>query len=139
MVIGIILIGLLGDGTFGIYAVKRCGGTCIVQNADDSDYADMPHSVLNRLQVDYRLLVAAIGERPIELAGRPVLGAPPVPRELAVEAKITENMTTTIIWPADERFGNFDGGFGRISADRIINKTKHQYCFQIKQLDRESI
>jgi two-component system chemotaxis response regulator CheB len=96
MVIGVILTGLLDDGTSGMYAVKRCGGTCIVQEPDEADYADMPQSVLNRLQVDYRLPVAAIAERLIELAGHPVLPAPPVPRELAIEAKITENMTTTI-------------------------------------------
>lgn len=95
-VIGIILTGLLEDGTSGMYAVKRCGGTCIVQEPEEAQFSDMPQSVLNRLEVDYRLPVAGIAGRLVELAERPVLASPPVPRELAIEAKITENMTSTI-------------------------------------------
>jgi two-component system chemotaxis response regulator CheB len=95
-VIGVILTGLLEDGTSGMYAIKRCGGTCIVQEPEDAQYADMPQSVLNRLEVDYRLPVAGIGSVLGELTERPVQEAPPVPRELAIEAKITENMTSTI-------------------------------------------
>jgi two-component system chemotaxis response regulator CheB len=59
-VIGVILTGLLDDGTSGMYAIKRCGGICIVQEPDEAQYADMPKSVLNRLEVDYRLPVADI-------------------------------------------------------------------------------
>jgi two-component system chemotaxis response regulator CheB len=95
-VIGVILTGLLDDGTSGMYAIKRCGGMCIVQEPDEAQYADMPQSVLNRLEVDYRLPVADIGVMLTALTGQPVPVAPPVPRELAIEAQITENMTSTI-------------------------------------------
>jgi two-component system chemotaxis response regulator CheB len=95
-VLGVILTGLLEDGTSGMYAVKRCGGVCIVQDPDEAQYADMPQSVLNRLEVDYRLPVTDIGGMLTELAERPVLAPPAIPRELAIEAKITENMTSTI-------------------------------------------
>jgi two-component system chemotaxis response regulator CheB len=94
--IGIVLTGMLEDGTSGMYAIKRCGGICIVQEPEDAQYPDMPQSVLNRLEVDYRLPVAGIAGMLAEQAERPALAPPPVPRELAIEAKITENMTSTI-------------------------------------------
>jgi two-component system chemotaxis response regulator CheB len=87
---------MLEYGTSGMYAIKRCGGICIVQEPEEAQFSDMPQSLLNRLEVDYRLPVADIGGMLATLAERPVLAPPPVPRELAVEAKITENMTSTI-------------------------------------------
>jgi two-component system chemotaxis response regulator CheB len=95
-VIGVVLTGLLDDGTSGMYAIKRCGGICIVQEPDEAQYSDMPQSVLNRLEVDYRLPVADIGSMLAQLSKQPVSTPPPVPRELAIEAKITENMTSSI-------------------------------------------
>lgn len=35
-VIGVILTGLLGDGASGLLAVRRCGGTAVVQAPDDA-------------------------------------------------------------------------------------------------------
>src|ERR1700712_2294696 len=67
-VIGVILTGMLDDGTSGMYAIKRGGGSCIVQEPEDAQYADMPQSVLNRLEVDYRLPAADIGGMLAELA-----------------------------------------------------------------------
>jgi two-component system chemotaxis response regulator CheB len=37
-VIGIVLTGLLDDGTSGMYAVKRCGGISIVQDQNEAEY-----------------------------------------------------------------------------------------------------
>jgi two-component system chemotaxis response regulator CheB len=72
-VIGVILAGLLDDGTSRMYAIKRCGGTCIAQPPEQAQCPDMPQSVLNRLEVVYRLSVAAIGGRLRQLSERPVL------------------------------------------------------------------
>jgi len=73
-VIGVILAGLLDDGTSRMYAIKRCGGTCIAHPPpEQAQCPDMPQSVLNRLEVVYRLSVAAIGGRLRQLSERPVL------------------------------------------------------------------
>jgi hypothetical protein len=72
-VIGVILTGLLVDATSRMYAIQRCGGTCIVPPPEEAQCPDMPQSVLNRLEVDYRLSVAAIGGRLRQLWERPVL------------------------------------------------------------------
>src|SRR5215211_6135153 len=51
--IGIILTGLLDDGTAGMSHIKRAGGITIIQNPDEADYPDMPLSVLENVEVDY--------------------------------------------------------------------------------------
>jgi two-component system chemotaxis response regulator CheB len=48
-VIGIVLSGLLHDGTVGLIEIKRCGGTAIVQDPATAHFGDMPQSVINRL------------------------------------------------------------------------------------------
>lgn len=51
--IGIILTGYLNDGTSGMNAIQRSGGTCIVQDPNQAEYPDMPLSVLESMEVDY--------------------------------------------------------------------------------------
>ena len=66
LVIGIILTGMLNDGTAGMQAIQRCGGTCIVQDPREAEYPSMPQSVLNNTMVDFVLPVAAMSEAIIE-------------------------------------------------------------------------
>jgi two-component system chemotaxis response regulator CheB len=60
--IGIILTGMLDDGTAGMSAIKKSGGICIVQDPNEAEYPDMPLAVLNNIEVDYCLPVAEIGK-----------------------------------------------------------------------------
>src|SRR5437763_2723940 len=60
-VIGIILTGLLDDGTSGMWAIKRSGGSLIVQDPNEAEYPDMPISVLNRMEVDYCVRLGEMG------------------------------------------------------------------------------
>lgn len=87
-VIGILLTGYLDDGTAGMKVIKRCGGTCFVQDPDDADYPDMPKNVLNNVEVDYCLPIAQMGAVlnqviPVKLGKRK-----PVPEDILIEAKI---------------------------------------------------
>ena len=59
--IGVILSGLLDDGTVGLRDIKRAGGTAIVQDPRDTEWPSMPQSALNHVAVDYSVPAAQIG------------------------------------------------------------------------------
>ena len=60
-VIGVILSSLLQGGTAGMTAIKKSGGTCIVQYPAQAEYPDMPNSVLENVAVDYCVPLHEIG------------------------------------------------------------------------------
>jgi two-component system, chemotaxis family, protein-glutamate methylesterase/glutaminase len=59
--IGVILSGLLDDGSMGLWYIKRRGGIAIVQSPEDARYPSMPENALRHVNVDYRLPAADIG------------------------------------------------------------------------------
>jgi two-component system chemotaxis response regulator CheB len=59
--IGIILSGLLDDGTVGLREIKRAGGLAIVQDPRDTEWPSMPQSALNHVKVDYTVPATQIG------------------------------------------------------------------------------
>ena len=52
-VIGVILTGGLNDGTAGMYEVKACNGTTIVQDPSEAVTPNMPQSVIDHVAVDH--------------------------------------------------------------------------------------
>src|ERR1700680_3516354 len=60
-VIGVVLTGMLDDGTAGLIAIHKCGGVTVVQDPKDATYPEMPQSVLNNLSVDHCVPVAQMG------------------------------------------------------------------------------
>jgi two-component system chemotaxis response regulator CheB len=44
--IGIVLTGLLDDGSAGLRCIARYGGSCLVQDPEEADFGDMPRSAL---------------------------------------------------------------------------------------------
>ena len=59
-VIGVVLTGMLDDGTSGMWSVKRLGGLTIVQEPEDAMYSSMPDSVLNHVKVDYCVPISSM-------------------------------------------------------------------------------
>jgi two-component system chemotaxis response regulator CheB len=57
-VIGVVLTGMLDDGTSGMWSVQRLNGVTVIQEPDDAAYASMPNSVLDYVDVDYRVPLA---------------------------------------------------------------------------------
>ncbi|MBS1606701.1 MAG: chemotaxis protein CheB [Bacteroidetes bacterium] len=51
--VGIILTGMLDDGTTGMEAIQRCGGYTIIQDPNEAEYPDMPLSVSRNIDVDW--------------------------------------------------------------------------------------
>jgi two-component system chemotaxis response regulator CheB len=60
-VIGIILSGLLDDGTSGLWSIKRFGGTAVIQNPNDAEFPSMPNSVLEYVHVDHIVSIKDLG------------------------------------------------------------------------------
>ncbi|HEY5407081.1 MAG TPA: chemotaxis protein CheB [Ginsengibacter sp.] len=90
-VIGVILTGLLNDGTTGMLAIKRSGGTCIVQDPNEAEYPDMPLSVLNNMEVNYCINLADMGE---VIAGitETIPEEKPAPQDVIIESQIAERV-----------------------------------------------
>ena len=61
-VIGIVLTGMLNDGTSGLWSVKRMGGIAIIQHPDDALFPSMPASVLEHVKVDHIVTLDKIGQ-----------------------------------------------------------------------------
>ena len=95
-VTGIILTGLLDDGTSGMYAIKRSGGLCIVQDPAEADFPDMPNSVINKLEVDYKLSVNEMGYILADLFTRANCIETEVPADVKLEARIAKRMSSSV-------------------------------------------
>lgn len=95
-VMGVILTGNLNDGTAGMEAVRRCGGTCMVQDPNDALYPEMPQSVLKNMKVDQCLSIVAMGPALMKLADGPIPKALPIPKDIAMEAKIAERVASDV-------------------------------------------
>jgi two-component system, chemotaxis family, protein-glutamate methylesterase/glutaminase len=70
-VIGVILTGRLDDGTFGLQAIKRCGGTAVVQDPVDAAEPSMPLSALEHVEVDHSVGLAGMAALLSSLASAP--------------------------------------------------------------------
>ncbi|MEP7166191.1 MAG: chemotaxis protein CheB [Ferruginibacter sp.] len=44
-----------------MWAIKRSGGSCILQNHNEAEYPDMPLSVINNMEFDHVLSLQEIG------------------------------------------------------------------------------
>jgi two-component system chemotaxis response regulator CheB len=52
-VIGVVLTGMLDDGSAGLRAVKDCGGIAVVQDPSDAAEPSMPESAMSSTNVDH--------------------------------------------------------------------------------------
>jgi two-component system, chemotaxis family, protein-glutamate methylesterase/glutaminase len=90
-VIGIILTGLLEDGAAGMHAIKRAGGSCIVQDPNEAQHPDMPNAVLRNVKPDYIIPVSEMGGAISAIISKPPRKAK-IPADLKKEAEISERV-----------------------------------------------
>jgi len=94
--IGVILSGLLDDGTSGMWAIKRSGGKCIVQDPNEAEYPDMPLSVINHMEVDHVITLEEIGPA-IAVIVQNIKGEKePAPDDVISESRIAERTAVGI-------------------------------------------
>lgn len=94
-VAGVVLTGLLNDGTAGLLAIKRCGGLAIVQDPTDALQPAMPRSALEHVEVDYCVPLMHMGALLYRLTQEPSQHTGPIPEDvledLRIEVDIAEN------------------------------------------------
>ena len=139
-VIGVVLTGLLDDGTTGMLAIKRSGGTCIVQDPNEAEYADMPLSVLNNMEVDYCIPLASMGEVILSIT-QTIPEERPAPQDVIIESEIAERVVVDYdnvraigeksIYACPDCGGGLwtinKGGEGQGKADRYRCHIGHSY------------
>jgi two-component system, chemotaxis family, protein-glutamate methylesterase/glutaminase len=91
-VVGVILTGLLDDGTAGLWSVKDRGGTTIVQDPREASAPSMPQSAMQNVKVDHRLSLGDIAPMLNELAHTPAAkeGAYAVSERMKLEVGIAK-------------------------------------------------
>ena len=94
--IGIVLTGLLDDGTAGMWAIKNCGGICVVQDPNEAEYPEMPLSVLSHMEADYCISLSEMGFTLQELTKNGLSKKIEIPEHIAKEAMIAEKTATGI-------------------------------------------
>lgn len=92
-IVGVILTGMLDDGSAGLRAVKECGGITVVQDPDDAFEPSMPRAAIAATAVDHVVPMSALAALLLELA-RPVVvaqdpAAKPVPAAMRMEHQIS--------------------------------------------------
>jgi len=72
-VIGVVLTGTGSDGSMGVEAVKKSGGTVIVQDRESSQFFGMPEAAIRTGAADFVLSLEEIGPALVTLVteGRP--------------------------------------------------------------------
>jgi two-component system, chemotaxis family, protein-glutamate methylesterase/glutaminase len=86
-VVGVVLTGMLDDGTAGLWSVKVCGGVAIVQDPADALFPDMPANAARYVHVDYSLPLDRIAAQLAELAHRPAGAKPRAPAAIQLETQ----------------------------------------------------
>lgn len=75
-VAGVLLSGMLDDGTMGMAAVKRFGGVTIAQDPEEATFSAMPRNAIERVGVQHVLPLDQIGPLLVQLTREGVSAAP---------------------------------------------------------------
>jgi two-component system, chemotaxis family, protein-glutamate methylesterase/glutaminase len=91
-VIGVILTGGLDDGTAGLWAIKKLGGTAVVQHPDNAMFPSMPLNALRYVSVDHCVTIEEMAPLLTRLTTMPAEseGVIEMPKHLDIEVKVAK-------------------------------------------------
>jgi two-component system, chemotaxis family, protein-glutamate methylesterase/glutaminase len=139
-VIGIIMSGLLDDGTAGLVAIKRCGGTALVQNPEEALNSDMPRSALRNVADAQVLSTTELAATVAKLALEPAGAARSIPADLLQEARIAEeaNLPDLEVEQRGELTSNIcpecGGPLRKQQDDPLMFRCRTGHAFSIRAL-----
>lgn len=90
-VIGVLLSGMLTDGTAGAWAIRTCGGIVLAQDPNEARYPEIPQHAIEHVGAHHVLPAAGIAELLQKLAREPVVVAAyasRVPEQVKLETKM---------------------------------------------------
>lgn len=125
-VVGVVLSGLLNDGSAGLEAVKRCGGFAVVQDPADAVADEMPRGAMRAADVDLLVPAARIGDVLSELVRESAGPGLPVPPEIRLEVDIAagERVDSEIIgrfaFPSPMTCPNCHGVMSLVQASKPL-------------------
>jgi two-component system chemotaxis response regulator CheB len=95
-VIGIILTGMLDDGTSGLEAITKSGGIAVIQDPNEAEFSEMPLSAIRNLAINHVAPIAEMGNLIKKLMAEPVDQDHSVPKHVLMEAEIAKRYITGI-------------------------------------------
>lgn len=87
-VIGVVLTGLLDDGTEGLIAIKAVGGMSLVQDPAEAEWPSMLRNAVQRDHVDVIAPLAELAGHLTRLVSEPPRPSVPLPEEYLIEDRI---------------------------------------------------
>ncbi len=103
-VIGVVLSGMLNDGSSGLLAIKRCGGLAVVQDPRDAFHPDMPRSAARHVEVDHVVKAEGLGPLLNALARTRRPAPIEAPEKIRLEAMIAAQELA--VMPDQKLFGS---------------------------------
>jgi len=138
--IGVVLSGVLDDGTAGLAAVKAAGGVTVVQNPEDALYPGMPRSAIAYVTPEHVVPGAAIAgllARLVEQTPAPVPDPPLEPDAVleesfvAVDRGASDNPQPGV--PSGFTCPECSGALWETEEDGVVRfrcRTGHQYSLE---------
>lgn len=128
--VGVVLTGQLDDGTAGLKAIKRSGGTAIVQDPATAIEPAMPASALASVEVDLCLRVDEIVPALQRIVAGPAKAAMRAPDDIKREQKILEGQDmidnlTAIAEPSTLTCPDCGGGLWELKDDKPLRYRCH--------------
>jgi two-component system chemotaxis response regulator CheB len=95
-VVGVVLTGMLDDGTAGLKAIRSCGGLAVAQDPSDAAYPEMPLSAVNNAGVDHCVRLRDMGRLLESLVAGRRGRTKSTPPHLRIEAEIAERVLSDV-------------------------------------------
>ena len=86
--VGVVLTGLLDDGTDGLIAVKAAGGTSVIQDPADAEWPSMPRNALKRDHVDHVVPLADMADLLARVVREDAPASIPLPSDYIIEDRV---------------------------------------------------